>query len=203
MSAIRRVEPPRRPDERRQSWTGKRPIRTPPRWCARPRRAGGGSNWSGTPVPPAGYIDIHGNRQPKPEKKHGCFFKFVVTIIAINVAVFVIRGVNTWNYEHESFEWPTTGIAMLLPHPESNRGVINSNTDGYFQAELRKASAADYSDYVAACKDKGFSLDGSSGSYGYTAYNSDGYKLSVTFASSNSKLSIYLNAPIKCRRSFG
>ncbi len=160
-------------------------------------KGGGGSNWSGTPVPPAGYIDIHGNRQPKPEKKHGCFFKFVVTIIAINVAVFVIRGVNTWNYEHESFEWPTTGIAMLLPHPESNRGVINSNTDGYFQAELRKASAVDYSDYVAACKDKGFSLDGSSNSYGYTAYNSDGYKLSVTFASSNNKLSISLTAPIK------
>ena len=165
----------------------------------------GASLRCGAPVPPG--VDINGRyyRQPEPEEKHGClhscFFKFIVAIVLINLFFLgpscIRTRINTWNYNHESFEWPTSGIAVLLPQPESNMGVIESNTDSRFEAELRNATATDYSDYVAACKDKGFSLDSSSNSYGYTAYNSDGYKLSVTFEYYDDELNIYLYAPTK------
>ena len=55
---------------------------------------------------------------------------------------------------------------------------------------MYRTSAADYGEYVDACKEKGFTVEADQSEQSYYAYNADGYKLSLYYDESNSKMHI-------------
>lgn len=131
----------------------------------------------------------------KGRKKRGCL-TVVVAVIVIAVIVAVVRGCG--GERPSELVWPTSGLATLLPEPPSNRGDISSNSDDHFSADVEEVSAEEYSAYLEACKDKGFTVDGASTTSGsYDAYNEDGYSLSLLHFESNESLSIRLEAPVE------
>lgn len=97
----------------------------------------------------------------------------------------------------KKLDWPTAGLATVLPQPENAKGEIQSNSAGDFDVEIRQATETDYQAYAARCADAGFTVDAKQLYAGYEAYNADGYHLRLSFSGSSKSYTIYLDAPRK------
>ena len=82
-------------------------------------------------------------------------------------------------------EFPTSGVASLLPLPKSNMGEINWNDAGSFNAYIGKTTLADFEEYVKACMKAGFDVDYQKGEDYYYAYDISGNDLNVWFKGKN------------------
>ena len=96
----------------------------------------------------------------------------------------------------ESYDWPDSELAKMIPVPDGKITYLNSSNDEYLSADV-DCSDDDYKDYLAACKEKGFTekqdVSQISDSYYYTASNKDGYKLSLDYMTDH--MSIRLQSP--------
>lgn len=135
-------------------------------------------------------------RRQKPKKKHGVLFKIFIVLAALVAIALIGTEVSNLQKENATFTWPTSGMATLLPQPASDKGSIDENDDDDFRVSVNRMSETDYADYAAACKGKGFTVEAESSSYGYDAFNEEGYKLSLSYWSSSSQLTIKLEAPL-------
>ncbi len=96
---------------------------------------------------------------------------------------------------YEKLEWPTSGLATLLPKPSFKYGNVDSNIDSYFRATFSKASEKEYKNYVEECKNKGFTYDPYDSDTTYSAYTNEGYTLTLSYYDSDSEIDLYLYAP--------
>lgn len=94
----------------------------------------------------------------------------------------------------EKFAWSDILLADVVPEPESRFGEIIGNSSEYLSLYVYRTSAADYGEYVDACKEKGFTVEADQSEQSYYAYNADGYKLSLYYDESNSKMHIGVDA---------
>jgi hypothetical protein len=85
----------------------------------------------------------------------------------------------------------------VLPEPSTKKGEVISNSDTPFSADLYKCSSSDYSDYVEACKEKGFTVDAETNTTSYSAYNEEGYELRLSYYESSEEISVSLEAPVE------
>ena len=99
------------------------------------------------------------------------------------------------NYgDAEKFAWSDILLADVVPEPETRFGEIIGNSSEYLSLYVYRTSAADYGEYVDACKEKGFTVEADQSEQSYYAYNADGYKLSLYYDESNSKMHIGVDA---------
>ena len=100
----------------------------------------------------------------------------------------------------ETFEWPDTDIAKLLPKPTSNNGEMISEGENHINLDVYDTKDA-YKNYIKKCKKKGFDVDHNSSDDMYSAKNKDGYSLDIMyFEEGNSKpeyYSVYISEPKK------
>lgn len=136
-----------------------------------------------------------GSGSGMPGKKKGPN-KLLVVIAAVIVLV-VVRMVACSGPKLEKLEWPTTGLAAMLPQPNAKHGSVISNSDKSFSASLDAVPQADYDAYIEACKEKGFAVEAETSTGSYIAYNEEGYKLWITYYSSSEDMSINLDAPVE------
>lgn len=94
----------------------------------------------------------------------------------------------------KEIEWPTTGLGAMLPKPKSTLGKISYNTSTSFSVSLGNASIDEYNEYVKACEGLGYTVDFSKEDKYYSAKNSKGYKVSISYRGAN-VVEIYLSAP--------
>lgn len=94
----------------------------------------------------------------------------------------------------DEFEWPSHGIATLLPVTKSNIGRISWNNSETFIIHVGNTTPDEYTEYVKACEDIGFIVDYSKTDDYYSASNSEGYKLKVYYRGFNT-IEISLKAP--------
>ena len=94
----------------------------------------------------------------------------------------------------EKFAWSDILLADVVPEPESRFGEIIGNSSEYLSLYVYRTSAADYGEYVDACKEKGFTVEADQSEQSYYAYNADGYKLSLYYDESNRKMHIGVDA---------
>ena len=90
--------------------------------------------------------------------------------------------------------WPTSGLGAMLPKPSS--GSVESVNDfgDSFSASVKNPAQDEFEKYIAACKEKGFTVDADE-SDDYIAFNEEGYKLKVV--SYSSSMHIDLDKPIE------
>ena len=55
-----------------------------------------------------------------------------------------------------SYGWPATGLASVLPQPESARGEIRTDDSSVFKLDVYEVTPLQYHTYVAQCKAAGF-----------------------------------------------
>lgn len=119
-------------------------------------------------------------------------------IVALVLAVVLLAPYMTLfgtDYgDAEKFAWSDILLADVIPEPKSHLGEILANSDEYLSLYVYKTSAEDYSKYVNACEEKGFTVEAEQSDLSYYAYNADGYKLSLYYDENDSKMSISVNA---------
>lgn len=96
---------------------------------------------------------------------------------------------------YEKIEWPSSGLATLLPKPTFKYGSIDANSDTYLWVTFNKATEKEFNDYVEECKNQGFTNDSDYTSGFYSAYNNEGYSLTLTFFESSSEVGLNLYTP--------
>lgn len=119
---------------------------------------------------------------------------FVALALAV---VLLVPYVSLFRLDYgdaEKFAWSDILLADVVPEPESRFGEIIGNSSEYLSLYVYRTSAADYGEYVDACKEKGFTVEADQSEQSYYAYNADGYKLSLYYDESNSKMHIGVDA---------
>lgn len=129
-------------------------------------------------------------KKKKPIYKRWWFYVIVV-IAAIAVTVSVSGN------KSEKIKWDDMILSEQLPEPPKNKGGIHENTAEKLWVDINKISDKQYNDYTEACKAKGFTVDPESDSTSYGAYNSEGYKLSLSHYGSEDEMKIELEKPIE------
>ena len=107
---------------------------------------------------------------------HFIVLAFAVTLLVPYVSLFMASQDDT-----ERFTWSDIQLADIIPEPESHFGEVIGNSAESLFLYVHRTSTADYSEYVDACKDKGFIVDADQSELSYHAYNADGYSLSLFY----------------------
>lgn len=96
--------------------------------------------------------------------------------------------------EYGTLVWPDSVIASMLPAPKSTTGEIAQDDEKGFAAYVSNTPIEEFNAYVEACADKGFTENASELEKLYSAQNSDGYQLSVSYQG-NGVMSISVDEP--------
>lgn len=94
----------------------------------------------------------------------------------------------------ETFSWDDIVLGAVVPEPESNLGEIIGNTNESLYIHVYKISAVDYNEYVDACKEKGFTVEADQSEISYSAYNADGYEISLFYGENDEVMNISVDA---------
>lgn len=134
-----------------------------------------------------------GTKNRKPFFQRGWFI-----VLAIIVVIAVIGSVGGGgNNKGEKFDWADIRLGSMLPQPESNRGDIHTNSADKLWIDILRISETQYNDYIDACREQGFSVDSESMGIGYSAFNEDGYELSLSYDRRKEQMSIWLEPPME------
>lgn len=90
--------------------------------------------------------------------------------------------------------WPESIAGKQLPTPKSSIGKFSYEHEDGFSVYVGDTTKADYAEYVAACAEKGFTVDYSKDENYYYADNSEGWHISVSYEGYNI-MSIDIDAP--------
>lgn len=133
---------------------------------------------------------------PTKKKKKPIYKKWWFYVI-IAIALIAIIGKFSSGEKSERIDWSDIILGSQLPEPPKNKGEIHENTAEKLWVDINKISDKQYNDYTEACKAKGFTVDPESDSMSYGAYNSEGYKLSLSHYGSEDEMKIELAKPIE------
>ena len=87
--------------------------------------------------------------------------------------------------EMEEISWPSQGPAALVPKPESTKGKIKSNSSTQFTVSVGNTDKQAFSAYCDACGAAGFNVDFSKGDESYSAKDTTGNSLHVSYEGNN------------------
>lgn len=96
--------------------------------------------------------------------------------------------------EYGTLVWPDGTIAQMLPVPKSTTGKIVQDDQKGFAAYVSDTPIEEFNAYVAACADRGFNVQVSQSEKSYSAKNSGGYQLSVSYQG-NGVMAISVDEP--------
>lgn len=88
-------------------------------------------------------------------------------------------------YAVDKLEWPTQGLALLIPTPNAEHGEVNIDTHIQLSVYVGDTSEEEYKAYVSACIDKGFDVDYSKSDTVYDADDKKGNSLRVEYRGNN------------------
>ena len=112
------------------------------------------------------------------------------------IAVVVIAAINaiTGGKKNNKINWDNVELHQRLPVPPSNKGSLYTNTAEELSVHIDKVSDDRYTAYLSECIAKGFTVDADKGTSDYSAYDAEGYFLSLSHI--GERLSISLEAPM-------
>ncbi len=128
--------------------------------------------------------------------------KILVLVLAVIMISIVSVGcgetatntkVNT--NDVSEYIWPTTGICQKLPQPNSKFGVIEYDSADAFEMRVYNVSANDFTKYIAACKEAGFTVDYAQYEDSFDAYDDEGYSIWLSYELGAKTMTIELWAP--------
>lgn len=96
--------------------------------------------------------------------------------------------------EMSQIQWPTSGVGAMIPVPSSTFGKITSDSSNTFRVTLGNTTIDDFNNYIKSCEEKGFNVDYMKQEKNYSAKNSEGYRLNVTYLGANT-IDILIQTP--------
>ena len=129
------------------------------------------------------------------EKKNG--IRIIAAIVAFILFIPYFNLSNAADNKGTPFEWDEIVLSEMLPMPESTVGEIHSNSKTELMLDVHDITVAQFNDYIDSCKEMGFTIEADLSGISFTAYNQDGYRLSLSYYESSAELSINIDAPME------
>ncbi len=128
------------------------------------------------------------------EKKR--FLHTLVAIVAfiLTIPFFLCFG-TTNSVENETINWDYIVLNEYLPEPKSNTGRIIINDEDNLNIYIAKTNNSSYNEYLSECKNLGYNIDSDYSTDRYSAFNSEGYELSLWYHNSEKEMNISLDVP--------
>lgn len=82
-----------------------------------------------------------------------------------------------------------------MPEPKSNLAEITCNSEEALNLNIYKITTSQYSSYLNHCIESGFSIESEQSEYSYQSFNTDGYKLDLSYLENENVMHISLEAP--------
>ena len=106
----------------------------------------------------------------------------------------IFMGMNGGVDRNEAFFWPDSGLSSKIPVPESEYGHIYRDSSEMFDCCVYHYSSEQFNDYKKACREMGFDQEQTDYYNGWTAFDSDGDKLELSYYESGKEMDITLTA---------
>lgn len=132
------------------------------------------------------------------EKTNKKFYKkwwFIVIVVILSIVLIINLSNDSKN--NKKINWSTIELGQYLPKPDKTKGRLNSNSSTSLNIVLTKINEDGYKTYKIKCKEAGYTIDEDDSSTSFSAFNNEGYKISLSYTTSGKELSIYLDAPEK------
>ncbi len=136
--------------------------------------------------------------------KNGRWIKRKIVLLVI-VVLLIISGLRSCfnggssesdDIGTEKYVWPGSEIANMLPKPESEYGKIEVDSEDSFMIKIGKTDGTQYNNYVASCKENGFTVDYYGTDSSYSAENENGYSLMIDYDNDQQIMDISIDAPV-------
>ena len=96
--------------------------------------------------------------------------------------------------ELKEIQWPKSGIGAKLPATVSNLAKVTSDSSNCFRILVGNMPMEEFDKYVAACEQKGFTVDYFKKEGYFSAKDSDGFRLSIDYRGCN-RVDIMIQTP--------
>lgn len=121
----------------------------------------------------------------------------IVAVVVILLVVFGVSRCGGGGGGGDRLDWPSSGLATMLPRPSSDEGsIIVSNAES-FSARVEGYGRGDYEDYVGSCKEMGYAVEAADDADAYEAFSEEGHHLTLSFYESSESMSVSLEAPVE------
>lgn len=131
---------------------------------------------------------------------------FAIFAVVFSIVVFTVLSIintqenNSSSLTPESsearFNWSDAVLVSAgLPDPSTDKGEITVNTAEELTVRLDGINAGTFNSYVSDCENKGYTVDPEKSDVTYSAFNSEGYRVSITFDPNGSTMSIDVTSP--------
>lgn len=94
-------------------------------------------------------------------------------------------------------KWSIIVLGEEIPEPVSKKLEIHTNTSKELWIDVVDTDEEAYYEYIEACKAAGYTVTPEEGSFGYEAYNAEGYFLRLSKYGSQEEMSIHLETEQK------
>lgn len=81
----------------------------------------------------------------------------------------------------KEFSLPNNGMVKLIPEPKSKIGKVEIDTSSQLMIYIGKTSIDDFNSYIDSCIEYGFNVEHSRSDKSYSAKNSAGYKIYLSY----------------------
>lgn len=102
---------------------------------------------------------------------------------------------QTMNISTETKNWSELVLSDKLPEPDKKKVEVVLNDNDSLSVSVNKITDKQFKDYVNKCKIKEFTIEDDETSRSYSAFNKEGYELSLYYYDDDKELTINLHAP--------
>jgi hypothetical protein len=113
------------------------------------------------------------------------------TVLFITQSTAVQERIAQKKLEKETFIWPDTYIASLIPIPQSNNGHIGFSNENTLAVDIYKTSEDDFLEYKRNCFAHSFSYCTNENKYTYSGYDLNENIIEISYDINNKSMSIY------------
>ena len=99
----------------------------------------------------------------------------------------------------ENFEWPTHQFASMIPKLDNKTGAIKTKEDNKLEFNLYEVEENEVEQYITDCENTGFSVDSKKENKSFEGFNSDGYKLTISY-NDRKVMTIIIESPMKLEK---
>jgi len=128
------------------------------------------------------------------EKKRFLHTLVAIVAFALTIPFFLCFGTSS-TVDNETINWDYVVLNEYLPEPESNTGRIIINDEDNLNIYIAKTDNNSYNEYLNECKNLGYNIDSDYSTDRYSAFNSEGYELTLWYHGIEKEMSISLDAP--------
>lgn len=122
---------------------------------------------------------------------------FVLALVTVIPFMYSCAGGSTDSPDVQTYSWDDIVLHEQLPEPPSDQADISLNSERYLSIEIYRVSKDEYTSYLSACKERGFTTDAEQYGDHLNAFNAEGYHLLMSYIEDDHKIDLMLDAPME------